>query len=299
MLGKKGTQYAIWADHARQLYSLNSLDVVNTGSTPAYNAFDYSYWEKKGGNLAFFAQPLYYDFEVLKKYQDRIKRNAVIIICVEEFKLLVDAYDDKKTDHKYYLWLNPEQIRTYNKCVSFFINHIPFIMHPRLLLSEIKLWLTKNSFDKRTLKVNNDLKAAEMQDKKYAQRWFDGWKKEFGFTSDQIISESLKMNISINMERLKEMVRYCYKCFGKTYILVPPFSPNLEKQLPDSILNECLWHPLKEISDATGVEIIDRYNDIRFADWNLYKDALSFNDKGRILFNKVVQNMISFDFGEW
>ena len=81
MLGKKTSQYKLWAEHAILLQSMpEECQVVNTGSTPSFKAFDYSLWDVKGFNLGFQPQPLYYDFETLKKYSKRIAKGAKILI---------------------------------------------------------------------------------------------------------------------------------------------------------------------------------------------------------------------------
>ena len=116
MFGKNTLQYKMWAEHAKSLRSMpENCQVINTGSTPSFKAFDYSLWNIKGFNLGFQPQPLFYDFETLKKYNERIVKGAKILIGIEEFKFFVDAYADEASDHKYYLWLDKEQIRTYGK----------------------------------------------------------------------------------------------------------------------------------------------------------------------------------------
>ena len=149
MLGKGSLRYKNWQNHARELQNMpKDCKVINTGSTPSLKAFDYRLWNVQGYNLGFQPQPLYYDFETLKKYSHNISKGAKICIGIEEFKFLVDAYDDKSTDYKYYLWLDKDQIRTYDKKIGWLMKHAPAILHPEFALGDIK-WIIKRVLRKK------------------------------------------------------------------------------------------------------------------------------------------------------
>ena len=86
MIGKLSSTYRLWKKHGKYLATLpNKLEVVNTGSSPSFKAFDYKLWKCKGGNLAYQPQPLFYDIETLKKYKDKLAENAIILFGIEEF----------------------------------------------------------------------------------------------------------------------------------------------------------------------------------------------------------------------
>ena len=149
MLGKGSLRYKNWENHARELQNMpKDCKVINTGSTPSLKSFDYRLWNVQGYNLGFQPQPLYYDFETLKKYSHNISKGAKICIGIEEFKFLVDAYDDKSTDYKYYLWLDKDQIRTYDKKIGWLMKHAPAILHPEFALGDIK-WIIKRVLRKK------------------------------------------------------------------------------------------------------------------------------------------------------
>ena len=78
----------------------------------------------------------------------------------------------------------------------------------------------------------------------------------------------------------------------RPYIVIPPFSPNLIKILPEMLLKECLWDPIAEISKEHDIEIIDCYHAPKFADWTLYANALTLNKKGQKLFNQYIQKKL-------
>lgn len=293
MIGKLSSTYRYWKKRSKYLTSLpDNLEVVNTGSTPFYRNFDYKLWKCKGGNLAFQPQPLYYDIETLKKYKDKLAENAIILFGVEGFKLCLDFYNDIKSDYKYYLWLNSKQIRTYSNRTSFLVRYLPFIANPQLIWRDIKTLI------KVLIRYHVSQKkesSTERDDIRFADSWLKVWTEEFHWNNGYYLSLEQKNIIELNKKRLSDAIRECKENNYRPYIVVPPFSPNLIKILPEKLLKECLWDPLEEISKELGIEIIDCYHDSIFADWSLYANALTLNKKGRELFNLHVQNKLKIN----
>ena len=294
MLGKKTSKYKQWAEHAQLLHFMpKECHVVNTGSTPSYKAFDYNLWNVRGFNLGFQPQPLYYDFETLKKYGVNISKGAKICIGIEEFKFFVDAYDDEATDHKYYLWLDKGQIRTYDKNKAWLIKHAPIALHPKFVLSDIKRFtkemLTRIKGTSDSKQISSD---TEEDDIRCAKRRVYGWNKEFGWQNGQKITKEQVATVAVNEKRLSDMVDYCLEHGWTPILVVPPFSPNLAKLLSEDVLQEGLWKPLERVSKEKNISLINYYYDERFADYKLYSDALTFNDVGRMVFNKAIQEQI-------
>lgn len=93
MFGKNTTVYKnlmITAEYFRDLPY--DLEMINLGSTVAFNDFDYELIGKKGANLAQAPQTLYYDYQILKKYMDHLADNAVVCVGVCHFTFLATVY---------------------------------------------------------------------------------------------------------------------------------------------------------------------------------------------------------------
>lgn len=297
MIGKLSSTYRLWKKHSNYLSSLpDKLEVVNTGSTPFFNAFDYKLWKCKGGNLAFQPQPLYYDIETLKNYKDRLAENAIILFGVEEFKLCLDFYNDVKSDYKYYLWLNDKQIRTYSNKTSFLVRYLPFVAYPQLIWRDIKT-LIKVLIRYHVSQRKES--SSESDDIRFAHYWLNSWKEEFHWNKFYDLTIEQKNNIEINKKRLCNAIKEYKEKKYRPYIVIPPFSPNLIKILPEQLLNDCLWNPIAEISKEQGIEIIDCYHDPKFADWTLYANALTLNNRGRILFNNYIKENLNLTNEYW
>lgn len=304
MLGMRSPLYLQWLYHATQLNELpKGLQVVNTGSTPTYKSFDYVYWNIEGANLGFQSQTLYYDYETLKKYNNNIRKGAKIFIGVEEFKFFVDVYDNESADHKYYLWLDSNQILTYDRKTAWLIKHAPVILHPEFILKGIKR-LAKGLLVAIKKHLNHDNNFGhkssiytEEDDIMWSKKYADSWNKEFGWECEQKITSKQAQVIAINEKRLSEMIDYCIESGWKPYLIVLPFSPNLTKLLSETILQDGLWKPLERISKEKKIPLLNYYYDKRFADYRLYSDALTFNEAGRRLFNRIIQEQIGMEDG--
>ena len=290
MIGKLSSTYRLWKKHGKYLATLpNKLEVVNSGSSPSFKAFDYKLWKCKGGNLAYQPQPLFYDIETLKKYKDKLAENAIILFGIEEFKLCLDFYNDIKSDYKYYLWLNPIQIRTYSKTTSFLVRYFPFVAYPQLILRDIKT-LIKTLIRYNVSQMKESL--TEHDDIQFAKKWLEGWTEEFHWNNGYYLSLEQKNIIQLNKTRLSNAIKEYKEKNYRPYIVIPPFSPNLIKILPEQLLKECLWDPIAEISKELDIEIIDCYHDALFSDWTLYANALTLNKKGNKVFNQYIQGKL-------
>ena len=289
MIGKLSSTYRRWKKHSKYLSLLpDKLEVVNTGSSPLYNAFDYNLWKCKGGNFAYQPQSLYYDIKTLEKYKNKLAKNAVILFGVEEFKLCAEYVDIVK-DYKYYLWLDEKQVLTYSKLRAFLFRFFPFIAYPQFILRDIK------SIIKVLLRYHVSQRAdasTEMEDIIYAKEWLRGWTNEFNWNEGYTLSaEQLKI-LELNKKRLVTAIKECKEKNYRPYIVIPPFSPNLIKILPEKLLKDCLWDPIVEISKEQDIEIIDCYHEPLFSDWSLYANALILNNRGKEMFNNYIQEKL-------
>ena len=290
MIGKLSSTYRFWKKHSKYLSSLpNKLEVVNTGSSPFFKAFDYKLWKCKGGNFAYQPQSLYYDIETLKRYSKKLADNAIVLFGIEEFKLCAE-YKDIIKDYKYYLWLDANQILTYKSIRRFLILLLPFIAYPQLIWKDLKSIL-KVLIRYHVSQVTES--STEGDDIKFANYWLKGWTEEFNWNKGYYLSLEQQNNIEDNKKRLSVAIKICKDKKYKPYIVVPPFSPNLIKILPEQLLKDCLWDPIIEISKEHDIEIIDCYHESVFADWSLYANALTLNKKGQKLFNQYIQKKLN------
>lgn len=290
MLGRNSVDYKTWKNRAQALANMPyELEVVNLGSTVGYKDFDYAYWRIKGYNLGNQPQPLYYDIEMLKRYEEHIQKGAKIYVTIEEFKLVVDNYPMRLPHLKYYLYLTSEQIHGYSKWEQISMYLAPGLLNRRFLKQELKAIYDRVFCKKKTTAVQKPLCIGrDIADSKY---WMDGWNREFGWKSQNATIDARQAeNVRINTKRLLDLMIYCKEHEWDAYIVVPPFSPNLRDLMPKKVLDECLWKPMEQMR-RMGYKVLDFYHDEEFADFRLYKNALTLNEHGKRLFNLKIQQL--------
>lgn len=287
MFGKKSPEYISWLKKKEYLDKLPyDLKAANTGSTAGFNAFDYKYWEITGANLGWQPQTLYYDFQMLKKYGSHLAKGANVYISIEEFKFLVDFYLQASASHKYYFILDPEQIYEYDKHTDKLLKSFPCIKDKRLFKSEIVPVI------KKIIRYESNVSAFDSVEEKdiyWSERWIRGWYNEFDWENDDShLNEKLKEKVQFISGLLEEMLMYCYEKQWNPYLVIVPMSPNIINRLPQHIMDECLWEPINFFKEKK-YKVIDLYHDKRFGFVDLYENALTLNEKGKELFNGIVQ----------
>lgn len=287
MFGKNAKEYRGWVKRKECMEQMPyHLNMVNTGSTAGYYAFDYQYWKGTGFNLGWQPQTLYYDFEILKKYGDHLAEGARVFLCIEEFKLLVDHYPSPQAALKYYFILDPEQIYGYNKRTAKLLFCAPCFVKKSFLRSEAGA-IIRRIF--RIKRKEIEFHSKEEKDIYYSNYYLELWEKEFGWEKgNERLSEEQKKSVEINLQRLEQVILYCRENKWEPIVVIIPFSPNISDRLPESIMQECLWKPIDKIR-MSGCLVLDLYHDERLHNYQLYRDGISLNEAGRQIFNEVVQ----------
>lgn len=158
------------------------------------------------------------------------------------------------------------------------MKHAPAILHPEFALGDIK-WIIKRVLRKKPVDFTSI--NTEIDDMRWADRWVSGWNKEFGWEIEQKITSDQAKIIHINEKRLSDMIDYCIGKGWKPCLVIPPFSPNLSRLLSENVLRKVLWEPIERVSEEKNIQVFNYYFDERFANYNLYTDALTFNETGK------------------
>ena len=272
MFGKNTTVYKnlmITAEYFRDLPY--DLEMINLGSTVAFNDFDYELIGKKGANLAQAPQTLYYDYQILKKYMDHLADNAVVCVGVCHFTFLVFTYKRISANLKYYKILDAHNIFDYHPAVNFLWKNAPCFVMPSIIKEILK----------RKQKIKPTHKTySEAEDVSCALKWLEGWKIEFGWKQKIELNEVQIRTIKQVYGILQEIFEYC-KIKGKKPILViPPVSENLIKIIPEEFFNQCFLKYIKEFEEA-GNQVVNFWGDKELSSYKNFCDALNLNEKGK------------------
>ncbi|MDD2791233.1 MAG: hypothetical protein PHU40_11300 [Sulfurimonas sp.] len=265
-----------------------NLEVVNLGSNQPKFAFDYSQNDVLGMSWAVGPQTLEYDFRILKNYYSYLKKDAKVIIALSPFQFFLDKYKDDAANHKYYEFLEPSLIDGYSQIKKRLHIDFPIFTAKKQILRILK----DVPADKRVELGINPLNAEKI--KKDAQKWVDGWKKQFGINTLENIelSDGNKTNIDKNIKLLKEMIAFCKEREYEAVLLVLPVTKELSSLFPDEFVEKYILNPIKEANEQ-NVKFLNYWRDERFEAEENYIDSFFMNKVGRNKFTKQVLEDLS------
>lgn len=281
MLGRNTQVYRKCIDTFQKYKNMeHKLEIAALGSTMTEHDLDFSMWSGRGFNFALAPQTLHYDFKLLKQYHKYLNKNAIVLISLGEYSLLVDEYKDDTRNYKYYWLMDHENICNYKKSKEFFVKKFPGIINIRLVKEEVKSFLFQNKKYDCTLR----------NDSENMMKW---WKEEFAL--EEGFDKKKAALIKKQMNLLKEMIDFCEKHEFRPVILIPPVCKLLKEKLSDGCLRECLWEPLEEIKLRT--DVIDFFHREGYGD-SCFQSSILLNEKGKERFNKSLISEINHMFGK-
>lgn len=283
MFGRKSSTYKSWKRDWEKFSSIpEELDIVNLGSSGEDNNFDYTLWPEKGANFACTPQDIFYDYQILKAFGNRIKKGGIVLICLSEFALVVDKYKAEHQNYKYYGILEKKQICNYSELKRFLIRHFPGVVYRDLVRQEIKAFVKK--ILKRDSKSNNNLE-------KISQKAMDGWMHEFGWDTNPTVTKSQKDALERSWSIICDEIKYCKSYQLIPIIIIPPFNQHLMKIMPEELIDVCLWKYIQRLKDMS-IRVISFWDDKEMQADKYYDSSIRLNNLGKYVFNEKVRERI-------
>ncbi len=260
-----------------------NIDIVNLGSNQPKFAFEYNESKKLGMNWAVGPQSFEYDYKVLNQYHSYLKDNANVIIPICPFSFFFLHDKNITAHHKYYQFLDTSLIDNFSKKTKRLYIDYPILTAKKQLLRIIK----DVKPDKRLEHESNPMSDEEI--KKDAQKWVDGWKRQFkvdDFSSIELSDEN-KTSIVKNIEILKEMIDFCLERDYKAVLLVLPVTKELSSLFPDTFVEKYIMDYIKQ-SNEKEVTFLNYWKDERFESKENYFNSFFMNKVGRKKFTEQV-----------
>ena len=256
-----------------------NFEIVNLGSNQPKFAFDYSKVELSGMNWAVGPQSFEYDLKVLKNYHTSFKKKSKVIIPICPFSFFFLHDKNKTAHHKYYNFLNPSLIDNYSNVTKTLFIDYPIFTAKKQILRIIKDVKPDNRLDLEL----NPMKDEEI--KKDAQKWVDGWKKQFQISDleNVILSDENKNSIEKNIEILKEMIDFCIDKDYEPILLVLPATKELTSHFPDRFVQKYIMDYINQ-SNEKNIKFLNYWKDERFESEELYFNSFFMNKNGRLKF---------------
>ena len=260
--------------------------IVNLGSTSSLHAFNYEGITVPSANWAIERNPIVGDMAILKNYHSFLEPGkSTVLLPLCPFSSLSGRYD--YLDDRYYTFLYPTSIPDFsiqrlNQVMERYNN--PMRYYPAV---EMFAWVG------RLLKKNRDtLSEEEMQ--KDAEKWYDGWLKEFSLNDLQgPLSLLNKDSISEYCDHLKEMIRFCEERELNFYIVIPPVYKTLRIKFSQQAYNT-LFSSILNVASQGNVKVLDYFLESDFTNRkDLFLNSFFLNKKGAQLFTKRVLSDLS------
>jgi hypothetical protein len=259
-----------------------NLGIINLGSTQPKFAFDYSETDMLGMNWAVGPQSFEYDFRILKKFYNYLKKNAFIIIPICPLKYFLYRYPYDSANYKYYKIFEGTLINNYSLWTKFL--HIDY---PVLTAKYNLLRIVKDVPPDQRLEIEyNPLNEQEMRQD--AEKWIIGWLNQFSLDNFEhiILSGENRQSIEKNIVILQEIIDFCLEKKYRPIIMMLPVTKALHDLLPESFVHEHILENIKR-ANTKNIKMLNYLGDERFAMPELYFNSFFLNKKGRKYFTKT------------
>lgn len=250
------------------------LEIINIGSGPGIYDITYKYSKKRGFNFSTSPQNFQYGFRILKKYQNKLLNNCIVIIvvCPLSFGDNLQYYKREYSD-QYYYFLAPEDIDNYSRIRALLIKR-PLIIDAlnikKRLVNKIKGHFIKHNIEGNSL--------------------LNGWRKDFNLkdlkNSEQSIKHKESFEKKINV--LVNIINYCRNQKWRPLLVIPPVAPNTREYIGNEFMEKFCYENIKKVCDEVGdIQVLDFYNNEIFIE-KMFKDPIFLNEEGQILFSETL-----------
>ncbi|MGL5355664.1 MAG: hypothetical protein ACRDAQ_03810 [Cetobacterium sp.] len=266
----------------------NNLKIINLGSSHTQNGIYYPQ-NLSAYNLGLAAQPLYYDFEILKKYSKKLEKKAIIIIPISIFTFY-HGNDFMNLNDRYYNIVDYNQVfnKNYN---SYFSNLIFGYWKDKANMKILLNYFKKCILEKKVLRIEKQYKQNLSQKEKEVQ--LNGKvKHHLSGITDKLIPQ----NPEISKNKLLEILNYTKQNNLIPVFITTPQTNLYNSKIVESIYKERIYDHLEDIKNKSGQNILylDYSHDSRFEN-NLeyFYDVDHLNEKGAKLFTEIMLKDLS------
>lgn len=262
-----------------------SVDVVVLGSNAPKFAFDFTdVKELNCQNWAIGPETFQYDFVILKKFSEKLKRGATIIWPVCPGKFFLDKFKSSSPLVKYYSILGRNEFPDYNKLQCLKDYKYPLVFHPKLIKRLIKDIYQDKKMDLEYNPMNEEEVAID------ASWWIhECWNPEFNINIENMapLSDGNRMAVEFNISVIHEAITYCR---NNGFNIIFAYLP-LTKELGDFFSTDYVKnHMTRYLMSAIGgesVRFVDYMRDERFQNRELYINSFFMNRKGARIFTNT------------
>lgn len=254
-----------------------SVKLVNLGTSHGMYGLLYSNIDFSKINLARSVQSFYYDLELLKKYQDKLNKNAVIIIPISIFSFY--SHDRDNINQYYVHLLKKEEILGVNTLKYYLSSNFSIIYPPSNIINIIKNKLAK--IEKNIIYPRN------LEKEKIETESIETVEIHLGISEKAYLIKNAEQDF-INL------IRYIEEKNWKYVLITTPFSylynENIEKYQPGAFKDR-IYDNIKEVEKKLNKKFVylDYSHDERFENHlEYFFDDDHLNEKGAKYFTEIL-----------
>ena len=266
------------------------LDIINTGSNSAYFGIDYSGSNIHGANLAMRPQSLNQDLNMLKMFESYLKPKGTILVSLCPFSSCYKTYKNVDLERYYTLW-HPALIENFdiNKCEELWqIKNNPLKYKPKDMLKGYIRFIVRKLLGKKDMFDMSKQPMSAEQLEQDAQRWIDGWKKQFNIQDlEAPLTEHVLEGRQKRIETLKEIVSFCKDREFNLVLVIPPVTKYLSSKITPKFRELYINSFLTE-AGAENIPFLNYLDDEELQNPKYYFNSFFLNKWGRKVFTERV-----------
>ena len=247
--------------------NIKNIRIINLGSSHTYYGIKYPL-NINGYNLALFSQNFYYDQKILFRYENKLAKNAIVIIPISIFSFY-SGFNTENIDKNYIPILNKEDI-LHLKNMEYFLLKYFSITQP----------LTK------MLKI-----IVKQEVGKYHENYciFDKMKKDSLEAAERHLQNT--DNTKIDIQLLCDTINFIEKKGHKVILITTPYTNLYNKAVGEENFQKRIYNNIKKVENILGGNFLylDYSHDKRFVDnLDYFMDSDHLNEKGAEYFTKIL-----------
>lgn len=258
-----------------------SVSIVNLGSSHTFNGINYKGVDKI--NLGLPAQISYYDFELLKKYKNKLKEKSIVLIPISIFSFY--AADDEKIYKNYIPILEKKSIKkNLSSSEYFFIKNFNILYPIQNINKTIKyffkfgivknevFWSLQEPEDEEYLKVKENVK-----------NHLKAKRDDFG------------VPLKLGEKYIEEIIEYTEKNGWLPIFITTPYYKFYNELMGEENFKTRIYDNMKLLNKKYKKNFIylDYSHDKRFEDkYEYFVNSDHLNEKGAKYFTKILMEDI-------
>jgi len=278
----------------------NEIEIVFLGNSHIHKGINPQYFQRKAFNLAFNAQDLYYDTQLLHKYVAHMPRLKAVVFGLDYFSF---GYDESE--------LYPHLVREYYDSahikpragldVSFYTNYSLLFLHKETFVGDILTGKRKSvlhSLNEDTVSstlVASDIKEALLR-------------SGYQFSRGAMNKEDLHVNglarakfhysrcfrqknVNPIRQRLSQSIHELTAQGTKVFLIIPPFTSYYRDAFPAEFLNQLKQDMEELLQSHPGITFFDFSSGLPLEQHH-FLDSDHLNYQGAEVFSRILSDTL-------